>query len=226
MQDLNSQYQGPIITRKQAKELGLKYYFTGKPCNRGHTSQRLCTNRSCLDCSRLWPKSNPEKWDASQKKYKKTNAEKIKKYRKSHYEKNKEHCSAWGRKYYEKHRLQINIKHKEWKKKNKASVKACTHNRRATKRNAGGKHTKTDIENLISLQNHKCNNCSCCLHKSNYHVDHIIPLSRGGSNGKENLQILCPHCNLCKGDKLPTEWERIRYSVSLTAQFNFTRLSQ
>jgi 5-methylcytosine-specific restriction endonuclease McrA len=40
-----------------------------------------------------------------------------------------------------------------------------------------------------------------------YHVDHVIPLSRGGSNGPENIVIACPHCNLSKSNRLPHEWE-------------------
>lgn len=32
------------------------------------------------------------------------------------------------------------------------------------------------------------------------HVDHIVPWSRGGRTETENLQTLCSHCNLGKGD--------------------------
>lgn len=31
------------------------------------------------------------------------------------------------------------------------------------------------------------------------HIDHIWPLSQGGSNLAHNLQLLCPRCNLSKG---------------------------
>jgi 5-methylcytosine-specific restriction endonuclease McrA len=39
-------------------------------------------------------------------------------------------------------------------------------------------------------------------------VDHVLPLSRGGSNGPENLQLLCPKCNLVKGSRHPDDWAR------------------
>jgi 5-methylcytosine-specific restriction endonuclease McrA len=39
-----------------------------------------------------------------------------------------------------------------------------------------------------------------------YHVDHVVPLSKGGSNGPENLVIACAFCNISKHDRLPHEW--------------------
>jgi 5-methylcytosine-specific restriction endonuclease McrA len=41
-----------------------------------------------------------------------------------------------------------------------------------------------------------------------YHVDHVVPLSRGGSDGPENIVISCPRCNCSKSSKLPEEWNR------------------
>lgn len=37
-------------------------------------------------------------------------------------------------------------------------------------------------------------------------VDHIVPLSRGGTHEYENLQCLCKSCNSSKGAKLISEW--------------------
>lgn len=34
------------------------------------------------------------------------------------------------------------------------------------------------------------------------HIDHIIPVSRGGTNEKDNLQTLCAECNFGKRDRL------------------------
>lgn len=39
-----------IISRQEAKELGLKLYFTGKPCTHGHISDRYVSNSLCKEC--------------------------------------------------------------------------------------------------------------------------------------------------------------------------------
>lgn len=38
-------------------------------------------------------------------------------------------------------------------------------------------------------------------------VDHVVPLSKGGGNGRDNLVLSCRHCNSLKGDMMPDEWE-------------------
>ena len=40
-----------IILRKEAKELGLKRYFTGKLCKRSHISERRVSDRHCIECA-------------------------------------------------------------------------------------------------------------------------------------------------------------------------------
>ena len=39
-----------IMSRKEAMELGEKFYFTGKPCPRGHLAKRNTITMSCKDC--------------------------------------------------------------------------------------------------------------------------------------------------------------------------------
>lgn len=41
-----------------------------------------------------------------------------------------------------------------------------------------------------------------------FHLDHILPRSRGGSDAPTNLATACRPCNLSKGNKLLSEWIR------------------
>ncbi len=54
-----------IISCKEAIEKGLKHYFTGKPCKRGHIVFRNTNGRCCLTCDNERRKRayrlNPEK---------------------------------------------------------------------------------------------------------------------------------------------------------------------
>jgi len=41
----------PLVSRQEAIELGLKRYFTGKPCHRGHVTPSYTNTRVCVACS-------------------------------------------------------------------------------------------------------------------------------------------------------------------------------
>jgi 5-methylcytosine-specific restriction endonuclease McrA len=48
--------------------------------------------------------------------------------------------------------------------------------------------------------------CTYCGSDKQLEGDHIIPLSRGGSNAFANLATACRPCNLSKGSKTLEEW--------------------
>lgn len=183
-----------IISRADAKRAGLKHHFNGKPCKSGHLEIRFVSNNQCMGCNR----------------------ERAKKHRKE----NAVEVSNCGRKYYAQKREEIRKRQSEYYKKNrdkfirsafiysvnnKDRVRAYKANNRAQRKNAQGHHTKDDILRILKDQKHKCANCLCDV-SGGYHVDHIMPLKLGGTNWPDNLQILCPTCNLRKNAKHPIDW--------------------
>lgn len=49
--------------------------------------------------------------------------------------------------------------------------------------------------------------CYFCGKKTkNLSVDHLVPLSRGGTDDPTNLVAACHHCNQLKGNKTPKEF--------------------
>ena len=56
---------------------------------------------------------------------------------------------------------------------------------------------------ILKRDNFKCVICGRTPKKDGItlHVDHIIPVSKGGKTEPENLRTLCSICNLGKSDK-------------------------
>jgi 5-methylcytosine-specific restriction endonuclease McrA len=52
-----------------------------------------------------------------------------------------------------------------------------------------------------------CAYCGVKLSTYTATIDHVIPLSRGGTDFKWNLVWCCKRCNKSKGSKLLSEWE-------------------
>lgn len=137
--------------------------------------------------------------------YRAKNKEAIKERDSQYRAKNKEIIKESNSQYRAKNKEAISNSKKEWYSKNKDKAITYRRNRRSKKRLAPGSHTSKDILMLRELQRHRCAICKGSV-KKKYHVDHIYPLFSGGSNGKENLQILCPTCNLSKNTKDPIQF--------------------
>lgn len=63
-----------VISKREAVAAKLPYYFTGKPCKRGHLAPRNVNNRVCVDCLLAWKKANPHSHRKSSANWKKNNA--------------------------------------------------------------------------------------------------------------------------------------------------------
>lgn len=65
--------------------------------------------------------------------------------------------------------------------------------------------TYTQRDKIIGGRDRPWVPCVACGSVENLCVDHILPLSRGGTNDPENLQSLCRDCNAYKGDDKTTD---------------------
>lgn len=171
-----------------------------------------------------WYSENPERAKESSKKWRTENAEYKRamdaKWRAENLESKRANDLAWAaanpekvnannKRWRDKNKEQMKAIRKNWEKENPEARRSLVRNARSRRRNAEGKHTKADIEKLFFLQKGKCASCTKKLFKSGenvYHVDHIVALSRGGSNWPDNLQLLYPLCNSRKHAKDPFDW--------------------
>jgi 5-methylcytosine-specific restriction endonuclease McrA len=196
-----------IVTLVEARNTLSKRYFTGVPCKRGHISERRTSTRACIACSsfhreqngdqhrfasRRWAANNKERGKANGIRWRAENRDLVKQIRRNWYALNSAKCVAATL---------------EWAKKNPEKRSATERRRKARKRAAGGNHTADDVVELYRLQRGKCAHAWCNVSlKPGYHVDHVQPLKRGGSNDRSNIQLLCPSCNVRKSASDPIEW--------------------
>lgn len=87
---------------------------------------------------------------------------------------------------------------REWAKANAARHVATVQKRRAALQNATGSFTAEEFQSLCERYN---NICLRCKQTKPLTVDHVIPISKGGSNTISNIQPLCKSCNSIKGTK-------------------------
>lgn len=141
---------------------------------------RIDNLESCKRRSIEWQKNNPDKLKENQRKYRKSHLEQRRAY------------------------------NNEWRKNNPEKAAIHVHNRRSRKMgNGNSSYTKEDIKQFLILQKQKCAICNVSI-KSGYHIDHIVPLSKGGNNTRYNIQLLCPLCNLSKNAFDPIEFMQSR----------------
>lgn len=145
-------------------------------------------NRTRLDkINAAWSKSHPKeraKWSLID------------------YKKHKQKRLVAFKKYQEKNAESIRVQKVAYRAANPELFASLARAYRARKSGAEGSHTSDDIKNLFKLQRGACIYCVASI-KAVYHIDHVIPLSRGGRNDRSNLQLLCPRCNMRKKDKEP-----------------------
>lgn len=62
---------------------------------------------------------------------------------------------------------------------------------------------------LLALTKHKCIYCGGLTNDNILEVDHLYPVSKGGSNKIDNLVIACNTCNNAKGSKELKQWQNM-----------------
>jgi hypothetical protein len=112
-----------IISRDEAKALGLKRYFTGEPCRHGHIAERSVHSGRCWECDRArharsakWKVANPERVRETRRKHRAANLEEAR-------EKDREAAH----KRYIKNRDKILSKRAAWRAENKEEIAAYHH---------------------------------------------------------------------------------------------------
>ena len=147
-----------------------------------------------------WAKANPDKVAASRERNKDKHSVSVAAWQ----ARNPERVASNGAAYRTANKEKCLVATTGWKKAHPEAIRIHRENRRA--REMGGKLSTGLPAKLFSLQRGKCAYCSSDFRKTSYHLDHIMPLSKGGANDNLNMQLLCPTCNLQKHAKHPIDF--------------------
>lgn len=155
--------------------------------------------------ARMYRARNPEKKNAINRAYRNKNKEYCQQKTREWIASNKEKYLASALRYRTINKEKVNAGNRAWRKKYPERAKRSDSIKKARRYGALGDYLPAQISGLYKKQDGLCVICRVQLLK-NYHVDHIIPLAKGGSNYIENIQLLCPPCNMSKSDKDPIEF--------------------
>ncbi len=68
-----------------------------------------------------------------------------------------------------------------------------------------GKRRKMSTKKALAVFDKNGYRCISCGSRKELTVDHIVPITRGGTDDMGNLQTLCRSCNAAKGNKIQEE---------------------
>lgn len=178
----------------------------------------------CKKCRReynaIYVEEAKEKIFTMRKQYRENNKEILSIKKKEYYKNNKEEHKKRMKEYIDKNKAELYRKKKIYREENKERLLAqrklyrqtpeariikrvSNFNRKVLERKAG----KLDNDEVKKIVNNakKCYWCGTSIKKS-FHIDHYVPLSKGGTNAIENIVISCPQCNMKKHNTDPLKF--------------------
>lgn len=127
-------------------------------------------------------------------------------YQRSYFARNKDELAKKRVEYRAKNRAHHNELQRRWVRRNPEMARAVDVSMRAKRRATISDGVSSDVFRQWEAASPK--ECFYCREdcSDGWHVDHFVPLSRGGTHVLTNLRISCPTCNIAKSARDPMEW--------------------
>ena len=188
---------------EQYAEMKRNYYLDHRAEYAAYGADRYQQNReTILEAHRNYYRANREHLAGYQHRYRLANAIKIAARSRAWYLLNADHVRA----YRESNQDQIAASVATWARLNPEKRRANEATRRA-RRAGNGEFTIANKDARRLANAYECSACGARFTGRNpKHIDHVVPLSRGGIHGIGNLRALCARCNTSKKDAFNSVW--------------------
>lgn len=206
--------------RRANKRLGIKPAIKEKLSVEQRAANRTASARAYYrrnvermrDNSRKWHAANPEKASIYNKAWREAHPDAVKaikdRSRARAENKVKENARSATRRAAKPE--EYRARSAAWASANPGKMRIAKQNRRAQKKERGGRLSRGLPARLMKLQRGKCACCHADLANTNYDLDHVEPLALGGAHEDKNMQLLCPTCNRSKSAKHPIDFMQSR----------------
>lgn len=172
-----------LISRAEAAAAGLRFYFTGRPCRRGHVSKRLVRDAMCHACELA----------------------RHARYHASHRDRQLARMAANNA----ARRSEINRAMRDLYASDPAPSQAKCAARRAIKLAAMPPHFG-ELDRFVLEEAFAAARRRQAATGYRWHVDHMVPLARGGAHAWFNIQVIPAALNRWKGSRMvltePLQW--------------------
>jgi 5-methylcytosine-specific restriction endonuclease McrA len=165
-------------------------------CSRCGAAERYSTSSYCQPChreyQREWYEANRERKMAQNKAWKQEHADRYK-------QQQLEYRST------DAARTRARLAQQRWRKKHPDKARQKWDARRALKKGAP-RVELIDRGYVYERDGGRCHLCRRAVAQKNFHLDHLVPLSRGGEHTHLNVRVAHAFCNLSRGaDRSPAQ---------------------
>jgi 5-methylcytosine-specific restriction endonuclease McrA len=150
---------------------------------------------------REWYRANKERHRAKGRAWAEENRERLKEYHAAYYEANREKWTAYAVENADRRRENARRRRAEEPELRRRHVRAYQARKLKVR--------VEDVNPLVVLERDDgiCGICGADVDPQAFEVDHVIPISRGGSHSYDNVQAAHGSCNRRKNARMPDEYE-------------------